>query len=238
MNTHLSQQEIELLTTEEIRLNQVHSSYCKSIWLYAWIAPLILCIITMLASHIDKLHIAFVWVGIGIVMNIGLCIENRLSTKKQTAPIKQALAENNRTGVEFLLRNLSAGIEKITMEDIEYIESQLKIVLPEFFKSTLTRYPFPKGSIAEEFLLPHYPGVIISNNDPSLTQQIPVACENPFFVGGDGGEELYFIDLNSSTGEVFVYSMETKTSQVYAESWRAYLDRISGSISAMENDNP
>ncbi|CAB5081818.1 hypothetical protein D3OALGA1CA_265 [Olavius algarvensis associated proteobacterium Delta 3] len=238
MNKHLSRQEIELLTTEEIRLNQAHTSYCKSIWLYAWIAPLILCMITMLASNIDKLHIAFVWIGIGVVMNIGLCIENRLSTKKQTAHIKKAIAENSRSGVEFLLRDSSAGIEKITMEDIENIESQLKIVLPEFFKSTLTCYPFPKGSIAEEFLLPHSPSLIISNNGPSLTQHIDVACENPFFVGGDGGEELYYIDLNSSTGEVFVYSMETKTSQVHSESWRAYLDHISGSILALGNDKP
>ena len=61
-------------------------------------------------------------------------------------------------------------------------------------------------------------------------------CEKPFFVGGDGGEALYYIDLNSQKDSVYVYCMETNTSQVHAETWGKYLKDIKSIHNEVDGD--
>ena len=107
--------------------------------------------------------------------------------------------------------------------EIKKIEASLGFSLPEFYKSTMLIYPFPTDSFADEFLLPNNSLTIIEYNQPP--------CEHtdigqPFVLGSDGGEELYFIDVSSGLSQVFVFDIETGEHNLKAKNWQDYLSII------------
>jgi cell wall assembly regulator SMI1 len=118
-------------------------------------------------------------------------------------------------------------------EDIKAIEAQIGIALPEFYRATMTNYPFPNDSFADEFLLPNSSSAVIANNeDPG---EYPDVAQ-PFVIGGDGGEEIYFVDLAATTSQVFVYDMDTGKHTPHADDWAKYLDQIANTLKEIEED--
>jgi hypothetical protein len=92
----------------------------------------------------------------------------------------------------------------MTSSDLQRIEKELNISLPNDYKSLMTAYPFPADSFSADCLL--------SDNADRLLevsrgrQKLP---PNSFIVGDDSGEETYFIDLSREHSPVHVFNVET-----------------------------
>jgi len=118
-------------------------------------------------------------------------------------------------------------------QDIKTIEAKVGMALPEFYCATMLNYPFPVDSFAAEFLLPNDLARLLSDNeDPGNYPGIDKA----FMIGGDGGEERYFIDLASTSSQVFAFDLETGIHTAKATDWQQYLDQIAASLREIEED--
>jgi hypothetical protein len=233
---NLSDKEIGLLNKEVVRLTNEHKRYAKSAFKFGWIIPAILCGITILVSNVPKTYILLVWIGIGLILILSMWLENLIKTKKNVKYIKNAIATNNRDDVNKILRDISPVMVKTTKKDLDKIEKLFNIQLPDYYKSTILNYPFPKGSCAEEYLLPCYPNLIIENNEPSFLESIKIKETKPFCIGSDGGEEVYYIDLISEKTNVFVYNFERGKSEKYVHSWAEYLKDVDKTLKEIEED--
>ncbi len=123
----------------------------------------------------------------------------------------------------------------MNLEDLKKIGNSIGITLPDYYKSTMLNYPFPKDSFADEFMLVNNPGAVIENNDKSLIEAIDKGVK-PFSIGSDGGEELYYVDLNKEKSEVFVYYLETQKSEIQSKTWNDYLEDIKKTLKEIEED--
>lgn len=235
-NQNLSDKEIEILNKEIVRLTSEHKRFAGRIFKFVWIIPAVLCSITVLVSNSPKIYILLVWIGIGLIIGIWIWLEDLIKITKNIKPIKKAIATNNRNDVDLILRDISPIMKKTTGKDLKEIEKLLNMPLPEYYKSTIINYPFPKGSFAEECLLPYYPDVIIENNEFSFLKNIKNTVLKPFCIGSDGGEEVYYIDLNSEKTNVFVYDFETGKSEIYVNSWAEYLRNVERILREIEED--
>jgi hypothetical protein len=80
----------------------------------------------------------------------------------------------------------------MTDAELNKIEEELGISLPEFYRSTTINYPFPHDSYVAEFLLVNDPSIILR---PWLPDDTFPGIGKPYRIGSDGGEEDYFIDV-------------------------------------------
>lgn len=121
----------------------------------------------------------------------------------------------------------------MTANDIKTIEAALGITVPEYYRTTMLAYPFPANSFADQFMLPNSPTPVLDNNqEPGEYPGIGSAL----VIGGDGGEETYFIDVASGKSQVFVYDMETGKHALRATEWAQYLDQVSAALREIEED--
>jgi hypothetical protein len=121
----------------------------------------------------------------------------------------------------------------MTESDISKIESTLNVSLPEFYRTSMLSYPFLVDSFAAEFLLQNDPEPILEcNQHPGDYPGI----SKPFVIGGDGGEELYFIDLAADSSQVFTFDMETGKHIAKARDWAEYLSQIESDLNEIEED--
>lgn len=81
----------------------------------------------------------------------------------------------------------------MTTSELQRIEDHVGFRLPSYYRETLLQYPFPRGSFAEEFLLPDCPEAVLDLNDVVASLGPGVQA---LFIGNDGGEERYFVDAS------------------------------------------
>ena len=112
---------------------------------------------------------------------------------------------------------------------IQLTEKELGIVLPSYYKDTLENYPFPIDSFANECLLPLDISFLIQDN-------LEYISNNKLIVGGDGGEELYLIKINSSLSEVYVFDFEIGDITKVHENWKEFLETIHKTLAEIEED--
>ena len=116
--------------------------------------------------------------------------------------------------------------------DIQKIEQALHKQLPSLYRKSLVEYPFPKDSFADEFMLPNDPNLVIEQN-----AMLPHA-DNIIAVGSDGGEQIYFLQLNEDedTG-VSIYDLENPSKKMkLTSSWDAYLKHIQNTLNEIAED--
>jgi hypothetical protein len=94
-------------------------------------------------------------------------------------------------------------------------------------------YPFPLDSFADECLLPNDAERVIGLNRDAPTVR---GIAHPFFIGDDGGEELYFVDLNTPDSPVYVFDLETGRHSVKATNWPTYLAQVHSDLADIEKD--
>ena len=82
-------------------------------------------------------------------------------------------------------------------EELAKIEKVLNIRLPSIYRETMLKYPFAGDSFANDCLLTDVPNRVFENNHKDAVVPIP-GILRPFFVGHDGGELRYFLDLDDS----------------------------------------
>ena len=111
----------------------------------------------------------------------------------------------------------------MTEQDIEVIEKRMGFTLPASYRATVLSYPFEPDSFADEFMMPNRLDAVI---DLSGVEFSSPEIGKPFFIGSDGGEEVYFVDASKPDSGVFVYEMETGKHRSLVPTWAAYVDHI------------
>lgn len=255
-NQNLSEEEINLLNKEIDRATNEHKQFTKLICKFSWIVSAVLYGLTMLVSNVPKTYILLFWIGFGLILCIWIWAENLLKIGRYIKSIKKAIATNNRADLDLILRDIYISlaikerkdIEKavvspnyykstiMNMNELEKIEKILKIKLPIFYKHTVLNYPFKKDSFADECLLPNDVNLVIKNNAGSFIKMIMKQDIMPFVIGCDGGEEVYYLNLNKETSEIFVSSCETNRSEVKFKSWDEYLKNIEKALKEIDED--
>ena len=109
----------------------------------------------------------------------------------------------------------------MTEKGLDKIESELKIILPVFYKTTMLNYPFKPDSYAKEFSLTTDVEQIIGINSTFEYS------EKKFAVGTDGGEWSFYIKLDSDD-KVYIFDLEEShiNNTIFANSWDEYLKNI------------
>ncbi|QEN07311.1 hypothetical protein EXM22_04650 [Oceanispirochaeta crateris] len=112
--------------------------------------------------------------------------------------------------------------------DILKIENNLKMKLPKFYKDTILNYPFERGSFAEEFMLLNKLETLLELN---VDQK---HLEEKFYIGSDGGEELYSIKYCDDS--VYLYDLDLNEERLYTKDWKSFLDKIDMTIKEIKED--
>ena len=115
--------------------------------------------------------------------------------------------------------------------ELERIETQLGISLPEDYRSLMTAYPFAPSSFTAEVLLPDSADWLLAS--AGLVNDLPA---NSFIIGGDGGEESYFIDVSRQRSPVFVFDLETGKVWQKASSLSVYVEQCKDAIEQIHRD--
>lgn len=120
----------------------------------------------------------------------------------------------------------------MTSAQLTYLEERLQLPLPDYYKRTMLDYPFAADSFAAECSLSVQVDHILGMN----TIFPPEARR--FVVGGDCGEELYYVKVDESSERVYRYEYETSGDSpiVQADSWAPFLEQLRDQEVAIEQD--
>ncbi|MHC4478062.1 MAG: SMI1/KNR4 family protein [Planctomycetota bacterium] len=119
--------------------------------------------------------------------------------------------------------------------DIGRIESELEIQLPDSYKKVVLSYPFGPESIGYTCMLANDAAAVIElNKSPSFHSIIhtkkdvahPLETKNCFWIGNDGGEEEYYLDISTTSGAVLKFDLETGELTEFAPDMDHYIERI------------
>ena len=105
-------------------------------------------------------------------------------------------------------------------DELDAIERRLGFVLPDAYRRTMLQYPFREASWAEQFGLPDYERRVLEMNRDYEAPGVPEA----FFVGDDGGETAFFINLAAPDAGVWALDLASETCKPFASTWEAFLD--------------
>lgn len=118
-------------------------------------------------------------------------------------------------------------------EFFQKIEKELEISLPSNYKRILERYPFPKDSFATE-MLSNNEDYLIGLNNKNYWSHVNFNEIEPFFIGSDGGEETYFIDIKDLNTPVYLYDIEEDKYYKKSDSIKDFLIYIESDPESLE----
>ena len=111
----------------------------------------------------------------------------------------------------------------MTTADLDRIEAELSVSLPAAYRTVMLDHPLPPDSFGAEFMLPDDAETLIELNRAGVVLDGVAA---PFFIGSDGGEEWYFVDLSAPASGVFMHRLETGGHERLDADLDGYLARI------------
>ena len=130
-------------------------------------------------------------------------------------------------------------------EDIIKIELELKTKLPDSYKKVVLSFPFGKDSFGYTCMLANDANAIVEmNKAPGFHSIIhmknipehPCKEESLFWIGNDGGEEQYYLDISQKAGAVYKLDLETGKFTEYAHDLHSYIERIQGIDQEIDNE--
>ena len=116
--------------------------------------------------------------------------------------------------------------------DIQRIESELGVSLPQSYKAVQLSYPFGPSSFGSLCMLVDNADAIIDmNKGPGLHELMHGEAGAPrdgtyLMIGNDGGEEEYFLDISQADGPVMVFDLESGELSEFARDIKHYVDRV------------
>ncbi|MFA0962916.1 SMI1/KNR4 family protein [Roseivirga sp. BDSF3-8] len=121
----------------------------------------------------------------------------------------------------------------MTPEDISYIESQLKVTLPDHYTDMLLRYPEDLKQLDHhgEYLIddPYY---LIRLNTMFGRSGVP---EKYFAIGHNLGGDYYFIQLNSEETTVYYFDHEETADSEAEHYWDESLNKEHDNLEEYKN---
>jgi hypothetical protein len=113
-------------------------------------------------------------------------------------------------------------------DDFDTIEKSLSIVLPDQYRSVLTQYPFPPDPDSSSLWLVDDHETVIETTKTFRANQ---GTRGPWpldyvYLGNDGGEEAYFLDVSRTPAPVLTYEYETGAIRPQAPDLAAWIDEL------------
>ena len=103
--------------------------------------------------------------------------------------------------------------------DLQRLERELSISLPNDYKSLMTVYPFPADSFSADCLLPDSADRLLEIS--KIPQKLP---RNSFIIGDNSAEETYFIDISREHSPVYTLDAQTCRVAEKATNLDAYIE--------------
>lgn len=111
---------------------------------------------------------------------------------------------------------------------LDRIEKLLGVSLPVAYRETMLAYPFSPDHQAAELWMPNNATVVLEMNR-SIPERRLDGDRWPrhlLFIGGDGGEEEFVLDVRGPAAPVFAYELETGRLRALAPDFAAWLTTL------------
>ena|ERR1041384_8001648 len=119
----------------------------------------------------------------------------------------------------------------MTESDIQRIEKELGITLPDDYKAFMRSYPFQSDSIASENIMDDANWLIEATG--TRHRLFP---PHTFIIGTDGGESTYFLDLSRQPSPVFNFDLETRGITEESPDLQAFVNKCRESEAEVRRD--
>ena len=112
--------------------------------------------------------------------------------------------------------------------DLDRIENLLGVSLPVAYREAMLAYPFAPDHQAAELWMPNDAAIILDMNRPIPERRSAAEPWPPHlvFIGGDGGEEEFVLDVRAAAAPVFAYELETGRLRALAPDFAAWLTTL------------
>ena len=112
--------------------------------------------------------------------------------------------------------------------DLDRIENLLGVSLPAAYREAMIVYPFSPDHQAAELWMPNSAAIILNLNRPVPERRL---AGEPWprhlvFIGGDGGEEEFVLDVGAAGAPVFAYELESGRLRALAPDFAAWLTAL------------
>jgi hypothetical protein len=110
-------------------------------------------------------------------------------------------------------------------EALDRIEQALGLPLPTAYRATMLDYPFPPAHEAAQLWMPDDAGVVLEMNRPIPERRL---AGEPWpahlvFIGTDGGEEDFVLDIRAPAAPVLAYERESGDVRALAPDFASWL---------------
>ena len=114
------------------------------------------------------------------------------------------------------------------LPDLDRIESLLGVSLPAAYRETMLAYPFSPDHQAAELWMPNDAATVLDMNRPVPERQL---AGGPWpahlvFIGEDGGEEEFVLDVLAAAAPVLAYERESGHLRALAPNFAAWLTML------------
>lgn len=110
-------------------------------------------------------------------------------------------------------------------DELAELERTFGLTLPPPYRATLLAYPFAPGSHAAESALPD-DAAFLREQNAELRAIHPAWPATTFFIGSDGGECQYVLDVARSPAVVQVLDLEAGAVRDETTDWDAWLAQL------------
>ena len=122
--------------------------------------------------------------------------------------------------------------------DLDRIERALGRPLPAAYRATMLDYPFPPTHEAAQLWMPDDAAIVLEMNGPIPERQL---AGKPWpahlvFIGSDGGEEDFVLDVRAAAAPVLAYERESGDVRALAPDFAAWLAMLRDWQSEIDQD--
>jgi SMI1-KNR4 cell-wall len=125
----------------------------------------------------------------------------------------------------------------MTAEDLDRIEREIGLRLPDDYRRAMQSYPFDPRSFAYHDMLPNDAQSIINANlEPHYILGDAPPTRDYLWIGCDGGEVSYYLHLRTSPCPVHAFDLETGELTRFASNLDDFVTKCSEIDSEIEED--
>ena len=114
------------------------------------------------------------------------------------------------------------------LPDLDRIENLLGVSLPTAYREAMLAYPFSRDHQAAELWMPNDAAIVLDMNRPVPERRLAGEAwpAHLVFIGGDGGEEEFVLDVRAAAAPVFAYELESGHLRALAPDFVAWLTTL------------
>ena len=122
--------------------------------------------------------------------------------------------------------------------DVHRIEHALGLSLPAAYVATMLDYPFPPAHQAAQLWMPDDASVVLEMNRQNPARRLAGGPwpSHLVFIGSDGGEEDFVLDVRAAASPVLAYERESGDVRALAPDFPAWLTTLRGWQEEIDQD--